>query len=804
MRASVNIAKKGAEMQKSDGKCALCGHTLGAFSVGSGEQGFCCFGCQTVYRILLARKELGDFETHPLFIQAMKSGLISNPHLLEEIRLKQQESAQEEIEKVHFEIEDLWCPSCADVIRLMLVQEKGIKNCLIDYATDLASIEYSPRHFSRDQVLEKVRKLGYTPHLLEQSEPRAVQLSLYLRFAVAAFFSANTMMLSYPMYASYFTADPARYGRLFAWISFFASLPVLLYSAKPIFQRFFNGLRLAFFGMEALIVMGVSSAFGLSLYTLFRGGEHVYFDSMSVIITFVLLGKIFESRAKFSTKETLFRLSKSLPKKGRKRLVDGTESFVLLKEVAKGDLLVALAGEKIVLDGVVVEGEGTCDESMMTGEPMPLTKKGGERVVGGTILCQGRLVYQVTATQDATVLHQIVQMIENDMDRKSYYVRAVDPIVRFFVPIIGMIALCTGIAMLVDGKSVEEGVLRAVSILLISCPCAIGIAAPLAESRTLSALAALGVMVRNRACLALLGKEDLWLFDKTGTITEGHFEVLEGLNVLSPKHRQILKALVLQSAHPICVAIGRRLSAESIELQRFRETIGKGLFAQKGGDEYLLGSLEYMRENEVAGVADLSGTDGVVTEVFFAGNRQILAKITLGDRIKAEAPHVINALRPKQTILLSGDGPKSVETVAALCGFTSWKAMMTPLDKRNFIDELRAEGKIVCMMGDGMNDAPALTGANIGISVLSASDLSVQVSDILLMTERLNVVCPMLDIAKRGRRILKQNLFWAFFYNIIGVGLAVGGFINPLISASAMVLSSLIVIFNAQRIFFKK
>lgn len=787
-------------MSAQQEKCALCGHTIGGFSVGSGSNSFCCFGCQTVYRILLVRRELDDFQTHPLFVQALKSGLISNPHLLEEIRSKQAEALEEGVEKVHFEITDLWCPSCADVIRLMLMQQKGIKNCLVDYATDLASVEYSPRHLSRDQVLDQVKRLGYTPKLLETSEPRAVQFSLYLRFIIAAFFSANIMMLSYPMYASYFTEDPSRAGVLFAWISLVAALPVLLYSAKPIFQRFFNGLLLGFFGMEALIVLGVSSAFGLSVYTLCRGGEHVYFDSMSVIITFVLLGKIFESRAKFSTKATLFRLSKSIPKKGRKHFIDGTEQFVALKEVAKGDLLVVLAGEKIVLDGVVVEGEGTSDESMMTGEPIPLTKRPGDRVTGGTILCEGRLLYRVVSEQDATLLHQIVQMIENDIDRKSYYTRAVDPIVRWFVPAIFLIAFLTASVMFLMGRTGEEVILRAVSILLISCPCAIGIAAPLAESRTLSALAGLGAMVRNRACLAVLGKEDFWLFDKTGTVTEGHFEVLSGIDGLSPEDQRVLKALVSHSAHPICVAIGRHLVVDPAPLQHCREWMGKGLQAQAQESEYLFGSFAYLAEQGAEGVEPASAWKGIATEVFFLKDKQLIARIILGDKIKPDVAAVVQALKPASAILLSGDAAISVERVARACHFDDWRALMSPLDKRNFIDELRAEGKVVCMMGDGMNDAPALTGANVGISVLSATDLSIQVSDILLTTERLSVLPKMRAAAIKGRRILKQNLFWAFFYNGLGIGLAVAGVINPLISAVAMVLSSLVVVLNAQRI----
>jgi len=338
-------------------QCTLCGQTIYVERVTSESALFCCVGCQTVYHILSKKNELEDFQVHPLFIQAVRSGLISNPGLLEEIRVNQQLVDEKELKKLYFEVQDLWCPSCAEVIRLLLLREKGVKNCVVDYATDLASVEYAPRFISKDKILEIVKKIGYSPLKFDSAEKKAVNFDLYLRFIIAAFFSLNIMMFSYPIYASYFTQDRMGDSRLFAWISLFASLPVLLYSAQPIVKRFLNALKFGFIGMEALIVIGVSSAFGLSLYELLHGGEHVYFDSMSVIITFVLLGKIIESKAKFSTKETLLRLSKSLPKRGRKRFADQRESFVSLKSIEKGDFLVVLSGEKIVLDESLPRGK---------------------------------------------------------------------------------------------------------------------------------------------------------------------------------------------------------------------------------------------------------------------------------------------------------------------------------------------------------------------------------------------------------------------------------------------------------------
>ncbi len=775
--------------------CKLCNQ-----SIAEKAESFCCLGCQTVFNILSTRNELAEFQNHPLFKQALKSGLISNPALLEEIRSRQINIFDPDKEKLHLEIQDLWCPSCGEIIRLLLLREKGVFNCIVDYSTDLASIEFSPKQISKDRLLGIIKKIGYTPLLFDRDKTNVIGSDLYLRMIVAAFFSANIMMFSYPIYASYFTLDPNGYSRLFAWVSLFSSFPVLFYSAWPIFKRFFKSITFGFTGMETLIVMGVSSSFGMSIYELAKGGTHVYFDSMAVIITFVLLGKMIESKAKFSTKETLFRLTKAIPKRGRKSFSDGRENFVLTKEITRGDKLVVLSGEKIVLDGVVIEGEGNCDESLMTGEPIPIRKRPGDKVLAGTILSLGRLVYRVESIEDETALHHIIETIESDIGKKSHYSRAIDPIVKKFIPIVILIAISTGFVVWMNGNSAQYGIIRAVSILLISCPCAIGIAAPIVEAQILNSMAELGAIMRNRGCLKNFGNEDFFVFDKTGTITEGIFQVLGGLEGISRDDLQVLKSMARQTTHPVSAAIDRNISAIPATLERCEEIPGKGMKAQIESCTYLLGSREYLSGHEVEQVMPPKSNNQIVSQVYFSKNRKLLSTIQLGDQVRQEAFETVQALKPSQTILLSGDAAETVRNVAGICGFDSWKADISPLEKRDFIDNLRKLGNTVTMMGDGINDAPALTGANTGISVFNATDLSIQVSDIMLTTDRLTVIPKIRSISKKGQKIIRQNLFWAFFYNVIGIGLAVAGYLNPLLSSVAMVLSSLIVILNAQRV----
>jgi heavy metal translocating P-type ATPase len=794
------------DKQEQTSVCALCESPIRTTIYKDQEQVFCCAGCHAVYQILLSQKALGQGRHHPLFQQALKCGLISNPDIIEQVRHHDLNVSEEEFEKLHLEIGEMWCPSCAKIIRLLLLQEKGIRQCTVDYSTDLAAIEYTPRYISKEKIFQLITALGYHPAPLQDVRKEAFTKSLYLRFIVAAFFSLNIMMFAYPIYATYFDSDSTDYAHLFAWLSFWGALPVLTYSAWPIWRRFFSAMRARVWGMETLVVIGVITATALSTYELARGSPHVYFDSMSAIIVFVLLGKIVESKAKFSAKESLFRLTRALPRRGRKRLNDGSEQFFPLKEIEPGDLLVALTGEKIVLDGIIVEGNGACDESIMTGESLPQFKSVGSSVLAGSFLQQGRLVIKVTARAEETALHRIIQMVEQDIDHKSIYVRAADQIVKWFVPIILILAFSTALYCwalgVMDGSHTvaQTALIRAMSVLLISCPCAIGIAAPLAEAYLLNGLARLGAIVRNRGALPFLGKETVFIFDKTGTLTEGKFTVLQGLESLPLKEARCLKGMVNYSTHPVSVAINQSLSETPLPLDQVEEIAGRGLRAVYNQEVYYLGSEVFLRQQGVSFIKqENKDLNHIKTRVFFAKNQMCLSEIVLGDRLRSGAKELIASLQVK-TFLISGDSPLAVQAAAEQCNISEWKGGCHPLQKKEIVESLKKEGHIVAMMGDGINDAPALTASHIGIAVVSATDISVQVSDLLLTTDHLEVITKLKKLARQGHRIIKQNLFWAFFYNVIGVGLAMKGVLSPLFAAFAMIASSLIVLLNAQRI----
>lgn len=775
--------------------CLLCGNESSDRGMRDGEHLFCCAGCRAVYQILSAKNQLENAADHPVFKQAVEAGLISNPSLLEQLRKRKLEVAPDERERIHLEIEGMWCPSCAEVIRLFLLQTPGVINVVVDYTTDLAALEYSPRHVTRSEIEAVIANLGYQTRKLEDSSKGVVSRRLLLQFGVASFCALNVMMLAYPIYASFFNRDPSQTSVMFTYLSFFFSLPTMFFSAEPIWRRFWNSLRVGLFGMETLVVLGVLAAFIQSSYELFwLGGTHVYFDVLNVIIAFVLMGKIVETKAKFSAKESLLALSRSLPRRCRK-LFDGEGRFVPVKEVAPNDLVSVFSGEKIALDGIIVEGSALIDESHLTGESIPVAKKIGDQVISGSISKSGSIVYRVVRGQDQSALSTIISMMEQDVQKKGHYFRIIDTVVRWFVPVI--LTIATAVVIFMNG-TLEERVLRFMSILLISCPCALGIAVPLAESGVIRALGDMGVIVRNRGVLRKLGSENVFLFDKTGTVTEGRFRVISGLDQLTSQELAILKALEEQSIHPIAAAIVESIDSNGIKikLDRVEEIAGRGMRGYLNNELVVCGSARMLSDEGIAGVE--SNIDD--PHVYFARNGSILGTIILGDSIRSEVNEVIKDLKPVEAILLSGDHARPVEKIGRQGGFSKWFGEKGPLDKREMVQDLKQQGKVVAMVGDGINDAPALAAADVSLSVVAATDLSIQVSDLLLTTDRLDLIPRMRSVATKGRRIVLQNLFWAFIYNVVNIPLACIGMLNPLYSVGAMIASSLMVIVNSSRL----
>lgn len=749
--------------------CALCGLT-GTTPLIEEERYFCCRGCRAVWHLLSARGGLDAYRDHPVFKQAVASGVISNPEL------KGVAADAEEMKRLAFEIREMWCPSCAEVIEILLLQEKGVLSCKVDYATDMALVEYDPKKIASDGVFSFIRGLGYDPLFLEEAIVQGEQKGLTFRLFIASFSALNVMMFSYPIYASYFDYEPEGLSFILGWMSFLFTLPVITYCLWPITRRFFCSLKTALYGMESLVMVGVTAAFVLSTMNLLQGSQEVYFDTLTAIVAFVLWGKRIEGRAKLTSKEAFYALARSLPQRARKKGV-----FVSLKEIEPGDLIECVAGERIPLDGVVVEGEAWVNESALTGESLPSFKSAEAILEAGGIVETGRLVIKVAGRE--SILNRMVDACKINLEQKSQYIRTLDPWVRGFVP--AVLLLAGGVYGFTGSFS------RALALLVISCPCAIGIAAPLVEYKMLQAMTQAGALIRNRAALFKLPFVTLWAFDKTGTLTEGSLQV-EGVNELSEDEKRGLKGLCRLSRHPVSRAIFEALPAPEVAVERVFEVEGEGISATCCGKSLYLGSAFFLKKQ---GIEVPLNPQENSEAWFYTGSREV--RLTLKDKIKPEAKNVISQFN--STLLLSGDSSFQPRIVGQSLGVTEVLFPLKPLEKKKILAERKAQGEVVVFVGDGLNDAPALAEADIGIAASGSLGLAQAASDILLTQPSLEVLLTLRAIALKGRRRIRENLFWAFFYNGIGMFLAVFGLLTPLFSAFSMTISSLIVIFNSRR-----
>lgn len=736
------------------------------------HKAFCCSGCLTVYQIIGSDP---CREEHPLFKEALSAGVIANPAHYE----TEEKVLTGTFEKYRLSIGGMWCPACAEAICLILKRKNGIAGCVVDYATDLAVITFDPCKIGKEEIGNFLTKLGYVPEDALLPERNRLTRSLWLRFAVAAFCTLNIMMFSYPLYAGYFGSSIEGYGGLLGWLMGLLSLPLLFYAALPIWKRLKVSVYSHVFGMETLVAIGVGTAFLASLLSLIQGQlTHLYFDSMAMVITFVLLGSALEKRAKFSAKERLFSLTRSLPKRAMKRLVSGEYAITPLKEIEVGDWIRVRTGEKIALDGIVRGGQGLVDEALLTGEAHLKLKQVENSCTGGSLLRRGVLEIEVTQDRHGSFLGRILEVIEADMGRKGGSERFVDLVTRYFVP--SMLALSL-LAFYLGGLQ------RMLTLLLISCPCAMGIATPLVTARLLALFAQKGAFVRNRTCFEVLARTPFFLFDKTGTLTEGKFTIQEFSHSLSQKEQGILKGLASLSLHPISLALAEFLPGEAFTLEEVDEVLGRGVEGVYQGEKYLLGSERFCLER---GIQVTSHDKSVV---YFAASTHLLTEIHLEDTLRSGLPKVGGAI-------LSGDAPQLVQKIAHLCGLKWGKGGLDPLQKREEVLALKKQKKVVAMVGDGINDAPAMGAADVAISVVSATDVASEVADISLTTKDLSILSDLISLAKKGRSLMFQNLFWAFFYNAIGVGLALFGLLNPLIASLAMIISSLFVTLNTYRL----
>jgi heavy metal translocating P-type ATPase len=754
----------------------------------------------------------GDYKSSSLYQTSLKLGIISNP--TDAAPVSSSPPSLDGTRELVLQIDGMWCSSCSWLIEKVVGGEKGVAQANVMYASDTARIHYRPEVTSPEAISASIEKLGYhTADRDADSDHRAKERrSLLIRMGVALFLMNNIMFFSYVIYVGYFQDLATEMKSLVPWVLLGFTTPAVLWCGLPIHRKAWASLKNGAPTMELLFSIGIFASFVYSIHEMFVGGDHFYFDTAASLVALLLVGKFLELMAKQGAAEGVKRLYQMLPKKVRILAPEG-ERLVSIEKLMPGDSFVVKSGEKIPADGVILEGNGTVDESLLTGESKPLVKKPGDSVIASSMNVNGHLTIQATVIGEGTVLSGIIRMVEEAISSKSGLERVVDRIARIFIPAVVVFSVAAGALNYAFGGSVEEALLRTITILVIACPCVLGMATPLALAAGIGYATRQGILIRDGETLQRLAAIDTVVFDKTGTITRGKFSLAECRpgNLGETEFLRLVGGLEQASSHPIALAVVEACLAKAIETTTAKDVLvadGKGLSGTVDGLRVTIGTESFVQS---AGYHLSDGDAEFARAMRTAGNTVVVAGIegntsagilVLGDELKQGVADAVGAcLTSKLHVsLLSGDSGATTAAVASRIGIDDFTGDMLPGGKIGRIAELQSAGRRVAMIGDGVNDAPALAKADVGIAMGNGTEIAVASSGVTLLRDDPALVREAILIARRTVVTMKQNLVWAFFYNSIGLVLAAMGLINPLLAAGAMLVSSLSVVLNSTRL----
>jgi heavy metal translocating P-type ATPase len=785
--------------------CTLCG-------LDSGDQEFCCAGCRNVHAILRESGVLAagqDFRETAIYKESLRLGLVGRtpwsgcpPGPDPPVRQSQTGAAAAErasdLREAVYQVSGLWCGSCAWLIEHALERTEGVASAEVNFASDLLKVRYNPRLLPPGRIAERVRSLGYSAaaYTGRDSASDRQGRDLLLRAGVALFLWMNAMTFSLIVYAGYFGPVTAFYARSMPFLLMALATPAVVYCAAPVLRLAWAGLRAGVLRMEALLATGILAAYGYSAAQAFRGGHEVYFDTVCAIVALSLVGKAMERGAKDRTMRAITLLYRLMPNKARVMAETG-ERFVSLEALKPGAVFRVKSGERVPADGVVVEGESHADESVLTGESAPRAKKPGDTVASGSVNVGGVLDIRATRVGAESTLARIVATVEQAAARRTGMERTVDRVSAVFIPAVLALALAAFAGWQWKTGRAEEALLHAIAVLVIACPCALGIATPLALTAAVGAASRRGILVSDARVLETVRGINVMVLDKTGTVTRGEFALTATAGDTSRLAE--LAAGEAWSEHPLAKSLEKAVPGPRLQACEVRIHAGMGIAGRVGDTGYFLGNRKLLEALGVPAAPDypLAGT-----VVLFGWDRQAKGALAFGDRIRGDAPALCAALRGRgiRSMLVSGDTREATSAAAAEIGADEWRAEVSPEEKAELVRSLRTAGKVVAMAGDGVNDAPALAEADLGIALSSGADIAIQAAPLVLMNNSLAAVLETLDLSRRAFRVVRQNLFWAFVYNTLGIALAAAGILNPILAAGAMVISSLTVIANSLRL----
>ncbi|HLD62439.1 MAG TPA: heavy metal translocating P-type ATPase [Candidatus Norongarragalinales archaeon] len=730
-----------------------------------------------------------------------------------------------------FDISGMHCASCSVLIKRRLEKTPGVKSANVNYATEKATVEYDEKQCDESKIVQTVVQTGYkafprveeqpmqmhhsqqkqNPAMGMQGHDHAAMLKeeemreLKLKVTVSAALAVPALLLA--MFTPEFE---------FKTLSLFLlATPVQFWAGRQFYQGAWSGLRVLSANMDTLIAMGTSAAYFYSVASLLGLVKENYFEIGAILITFVLLGKYLEAIAKGRASEAIKKLMGLNPKTAIV-LRKGKEIEIPIEQVVAGDLIRVRPGEKIPVDGIVVEGDSSVDESMLTGESLPTEKTKGAKVYGATINKHGSLTFKATKVGKDTVLSQIIKLVEEAQGSQAPIQRFADEVSAVFVPIVIVIAIITFAAWIFTGQAFSFALVAAVSVLVVACPCALGLATPTAIMVGTGMGAEKGILIKNAEALERIGKINAIVWDKTGTITEGKPKVTDIFQLdKSYSQKKILEisaSLEKPSEHPLAEAIVGRAKESKIAFSKvssFKAIAGKGVFGKLGAKHYFIGSPKN-HAKAIAGVEGLEN-EGKTAMILFESNAKAAALkpvgvIAVADTIKPNAKKAVETLRGMgiESILLTGDNERTAKAIAKQAGISRILANVLPADKANEIKKLQQQGKKVAMVGDGINDAPALAQADVGIAMASGTDIAMESGSVVLMKNDVEDAPRALRLGRKTLKKIKLGLFWAMVYNVVGIPIAAGVFyaqtgwlLSPAIAGAAMALSSVSVVANA-------
>ena len=714
---------------------------------------------------------------------------------------------------VQIQVEGMTCASCVAHVEKGIKGGAGIDMAAVNLATEKATVSFDPSVTTLEDIMGHIEGAGYGAHLAsdDEQEKKKAQIQTLRQETIVSALLSSPLVLA--MFAGIFSLESLMFLHN-PLLQFVLATPVQFYVGRRFYRSAWKTLRAGNPGMDVLVALGTSAAYMFSVFNAFFAvplaieSTGLYFEASAVIITLVLFGRYLEEMAKGKTSEAIRHLMNLQPKSAHVRR-NGEELDLPLSDIVEGDVVLTRPGERIAVDGVVIHGVSAVDESALTGESMPVEKSEGDSVLSGSLNSYGALEVEAKHAGKDSVFSRIIQIVEEAQNSKSPIQELADKVASVFVPSVLLIALLTFLMWTFALSDITQGIISAVAVLVIACPCALGLATPTAIMVSTGVGAQRGILIRNGKVLQQMEKVDTIVFDKTGTLTKGKPEV-NGLYLLAEQKEEeilaVLASLENTSEHPLgkaIVAYAKERGVIPSALSEFTAVPGRGIRGSYQGNEYLVGTERFLQESGLSSDSITARKAALEQEgntvMVLSSSSEPIALVSVSDIIKESSIESISRLKQLgiTVYLITGDNRRTAAAIGRQAGIEHVLSEVLPEGKAEKIGELKKSGRIVAMVGDGVNDAPALATADIGIAMAEGSDIAMEASDITLMRSDLAEVPVACELSKQTMKKIRQNLFWAFFYNALGIPFAALGFLNPMIAGAAMAFSSVSVVSNS-------